>query len=225
MKRLMVLLFFLPAAALIFAQNSEAVIQEINGMVELKTGVSADWIQANAGDRIEKSTIINTGIKSTALLELGNATVLVRPLTCLSLEEILLLNDPETVSLHLQSGRIKVDVHPPAGGKADFSVQAPMSLASVRGTSFEQDTLKIFVIEGTVRYESRAKRGQVVLVSGGQSSQVDTVTGSLMNPLAYSAIDRRLPDLPGQHAMAEASNALRSPMGTLGLNLDLIPIE
>ncbi|MDR3020878.1 MAG: hypothetical protein LBU66_08275, partial [Treponema sp.] len=41
------------------AQQAAAVIREMTGTVELKTG--ADWTPAKAGDVVERSTMVSTG--------------------------------------------------------------------------------------------------------------------------------------------------------------------
>ena len=224
MKRLIIFAFFLLAAACVFGQNFEAVIRDITGTVELKTGGSAEWIPANDGDRIQKATLISTGFKSMALLEIGDSAILVLPLTRLSLEELLMQDNTETINVGLQSGRARLDVNPPAGAKTNLSVQSPMATASVRGTSFEMDTVKINVFEGMVKFESAA--GQPVLVYAGQSSLVDMETGRVLNPFNLAATERRLPDLPGQTSgrVSSDQNAVKI-IGYFKANLTLEPLQ
>lgn len=198
MKRLIIIGVVLINAGFTFAQNSEALIREMTGTVELKTNDSADWIAASPGDLIERATMISTGFKSTALLAVGDSTVLVRPLTRLSLENLLNQDNTETVNLGLQSGRIRADVKAPAGSRANFTVQSVIAVASVRGTIFELDAENLKVIEGLVRFEPKAARGRPVRVNAGHSSQIDTITGKAVNPIAKAEKDRRLPVLAGE---------------------------
>jgi hypothetical protein len=75
------------SAALLGAQT--AVIREISGTVEVKQPGAQGWEAAKEGQRLETASLISTGFRSTALLSIGNSDIAVRPLTRLSLEEIL----------------------------------------------------------------------------------------------------------------------------------------
>ena len=212
MKRLLVLFLFLQGAALIFAQNPEAFIQDMTGTVELKAGGSGDWVPAKTGDRLESATIISTGFKSTALLTVGNSTMMVRPLTRLSLEELLLDRDNvETINVGLQTGRVQVNVNPPAGSKTSYTIRSPMATASVRGTSFYLDPVNLRVIEGAVIFQPVTDSAvhRPVTVSAGQETLVDIDTGSAVNPLTASETNRSLPALAGRDAAPSAGNTSR----------------
>lgn len=64
------------------------VIQKLTGKVQLKTADSSVFVNAKAGDEIEQSTVISTGIKSTAVIVVGGSVINVGPLTRLSLAEM-----------------------------------------------------------------------------------------------------------------------------------------
>jgi len=201
MKRLLLTFLLLFTAALVFAQNIEVVIQRITGMVELKKPGLADWEAANIGDRLERSTVISTGIRSTAVLAVGKSTITVRPITRLSLQSLLSSEKTETIDVRLATGRIQVKVTPPAGKRSSFMVRSASSFASVRGTSFEMDMTGIRVLEGTVSYtpvDSLDLRS--VTVSAGQEAWVDADTGNAITPMAAAEISRSPPSLPGQNA-------------------------
>ncbi|MCL2066736.1 MAG: FecR family protein [Treponema sp.] len=198
MKRLTVFILLFQCACFIFAQSPQAVIREVNGTVELKGPTAAGWTPAQAGQSIERDAVISTGFRSMALLAIGNSTITVRPLTRLSLNEIIAQESAETVSLGLRTGRIQVAVNPPAGTRTNFSVQSPSATASVRGTSFEMDPLNIRVTEGSVFYE--AANGTVfasVMVGAGQKTWVDPDAGRAVNPFAAAEAARKLPPLTG----------------------------
>ena len=225
MKRLTLFILLLQGAALIFAQNPEAFIREMTGTVELKAPGASNWVPAKTGDRIQMASFISTGIKSIAVLAVGNSTITVRPFTNLSLESLIEQDNTEKVSLELRTGRIKADVNPPAGKKADFSIRTPMITASVRGTSFDLDPINLRVQEGRVRYESMSKtKGQAVLVNAGQSSWFDPGSERTVNPLAASESSRSLPSLPGQGAASSGtgqSGIKGLPVGNLGVGVNL----
>jgi hypothetical protein len=207
MKNLFLILFTL-SAGLLFAQNPEAVIREISGTVEVKKSASADWAAAREGDSIGKDAIISTGFKSTAILAAGHSTIIVRPLTRLSLAELMSRNETETINVNLSTGRIRVDVNPPAGRKANLTVQTPTATASVRGTAFEMNTVSIQVLKGAVNYTS-AKTAVVrpVVVSAGQESWIDARTGGAVHPMTAAETSRTLPGLPGQNAVPANNGA------------------
>jgi hypothetical protein len=179
MKKITLMMALMIAAAAVFAQ--QAVIKNMNGTVELQAAGSTAWTPAKIGDVLQKNTRISTGFKSTAVLSLGNSTITVRSLTQLSLEELSEADGNETVSLGLQTGRVRANVNPPANGKTDFVVRAPSATASVRGTQFEFDGTNLLVSEGTVAY--RGAEGRAVMVSSGGESAVDAVSGRSAEPM------------------------------------------
>jgi hypothetical protein len=106
----------------------------------------------------------------------------VRPLTRLTLTEIKATSGSESLNVNLQSGRVRVDVNPPAGAKASMSVSSPSATASVRGTSFEFDTRNLNVISGNVIF--KGIRGVSTIITAGFNSTTDQ-KGSAINPLAF----------------------------------------
>ena len=212
MKQTIIAMLLLLGAVFLFAQSAEATIQEMNGTVELKLPGKADWVPAKAGDRLEKSTIISTGFKSTAILAVGNSTMAVRPLTRLSLEALLLDRDNvETINVGLRTGRIQVNVNPPAGGRTNYTVQTPMATASVRGTEFFMDTQNIHVFEGIVQYKPTGMQAfaRPVSVNAGQDTWIDSETGNAVNPVIAAETNRALPAMPGQAAAPAAEGSLK----------------
>ena len=152
----------------IFAQNG--VITEITGTVELKLPGASVFIPAAAGSIVNQNTIISTGFKSTALVEIGSTLIMVRALTRLTLTEIVASQGIETLNVNLQAGRVKVDVNPPAGTRVQTQISSPVATASVRGTSAELDTRSIRVIHGSVSYGGN--RGMPRMVSTGNTSAI-----------------------------------------------------
>ena len=208
MKYLSVLILVLLAASFAFAQSPEAQIRTLTGTVELKTPGSASWALAKAGDRLESSTLISTGFKSTAILLIGSSTLTVRPLTRLSLDELISREGIETINVGLRAGRMQVSVKPPAGSRTDFTVSTTVATASVRGTEFYVDPFNLRVIEGTVIYAPAGKTGgRPTLVGAGQKTYVDTDTGKSIPPMKAAEAGRGLPALPGQSAAPSANDS------------------
>ncbi|MCL2243507.1 MAG: FecR family protein [Treponema sp.] len=169
-----------------FYAYSQGIIREISGTVEVKHAGAASFVTANVGDRLREDTIISTSFRSFAVVEIGHSTMTVRPLTRLSLTEIRTSNQEETLNVNLQSGRVRVDVKPPAGTKANMSVQSPSAVASVRGTSFEFDTRHVFVSDGSVSLAGT--RGQEVTINAGSEGRID-INSKAVN----TAIEKQAP--------------------------------
>jgi len=177
MKKTIFALLLIGIATLGFAQK--AVLTELTGTVELKFSGAADFIPASVGAEVAQNTIISTGFKSTAILQAGSAVIMVQPLTRLTLTEIQELQGTENLNLSLQSGRVRIDLNPPAGSKASLKIASPTATASVRGTSFEFDTRNLRVHSGTVVF--MGKWGYQVTVQEGRASVV-TASGTAAPP-------------------------------------------
>jgi len=177
MRKVFLTAVLMGAALHAFAQNG--VIRELIGDVELRHSGAAAFAPASVGSVVSRDTVVSTGFRSTAIIEVGSSTLTVRPLTRLSLEEISVAAGTENLTVNLQAGRVRVDVRPPAGTMADFTMQGPSATASVRGTSFEFDARSVSVLEGSVSF--RGDRGAPVLVRAGGESAVG-VGGSAADP-------------------------------------------
>jgi hypothetical protein len=184
MKYLTCLAFVILTAAGLSAQmpgqRPPAILRELNGRVEVKLSGSAEWIPAEADMPVEQATLISTGFKSTALLALGNSTIIIQPLTRLSLEEIVEQGGNEQVNVYLQAGRVRAEVRPPVGGTTDFTIRSPIATASVRGTAFDFDTVNLNVTEGRVQFAGAT--GSMVPVRKGETSSVNEVSATVTAP-------------------------------------------
>jgi hypothetical protein len=193
--RKIIVTIFLAAVTGAVAFGQDGVIRALTGNVELKHPGTSVYVSASEGDAVASSTIISTGFRSTATIALGSSVITVQPITRLSFVEIITIHNTENVRVNLQAGRVKVDVKPPAGTKANFSVHSPVAVASVRGTNFEMDAETLVVSEGRIIYNGTT--GPAVIVTGGNSSYIH-IDGTTVNPLE----------------VAETSFAPVSPIGT-----------
>jgi hypothetical protein len=162
----------------VYAQEAapgEAYIREFSGTVEVKTPGATAWRAARKGERIQLDTVISTGLKSSALIVLGNSTITVRPLTRLNLEELQRAQQNESVTLRLHTGRIRADVKPPEEGRTDFTIRSPTVTASVRGTAFDFDGINLRVDQGRVYVTGGDGIG--LFVGAGQESVSNPQTG------------------------------------------------
>jgi hypothetical protein len=199
-KTFFAILFSAVVALGVFGQNG--VIRELTGEVEIKRSGASTFTAAKAGDAVARDTIISTGFKSTAVITVGSSTITVRPLTRLSLAEIQSASDAENVDVNLHTGRVRVDVKPPAGTRANLTVQSTTASASVRGTSFEVDTVNLSVNEGTVSFGSVSSTPNVMVQAGG-ASFIGT-DGNAVSPSEISGA-ALLPSAPvGADALADS---------------------
>jgi len=181
-KTVFVIVLSILCTGIVFAQNG--VIKEVSGTVEIKRAGSAVFVPAKAGDQLAADTVVSTGFKSTALVAVGSSVITVRPLTRLALSELASSAGTETINVALQTGRVRVDVDPPAGTKTTMTVRAPNATASVRGTSFDFDTKNLQVHEGTVAFQG--SKGGIILVSAGSASTIQP-DGKVENPIETNA--------------------------------------
>jgi hypothetical protein len=181
-KTFCIVLMFFATVCVIFAQNG--IIRELSGEVELKTAGATAFVAASAGDEVAPNTIVSTGFKATAVIAVGSSVITVRPLTRLSLAEIQSSAGAENLNVNLQTGRVRVDVNPPAGSRANTTVQGPSATASVRGTSFEFDTVNLRVSQGRVAFSGAS--GLVTMVNAGGANSIGT-EGEPVNPTGVEA--------------------------------------
>lgn len=179
--------------SVLYAQSDLAQIRELSGKVEIKAP-NGSWVPASVGMRLDKNTDISTGFNSSAVVALGESLLTVKALTRLSLEEIIRREESETVSLHLLAGRVRAEVKPPAGSRTQFTVRSATATASVRGTSFEFDTVNLNVTDGIVSYSS-PRGGPAVPVVKGERSTMDT-GGVPSVPVSLVASAASIPELP-----------------------------
>jgi hypothetical protein len=187
------------------AWAQEAFIREINGVVEVKAPGQAAWVPARAGQRLEQAALISTGFRSSALITVGNSTITVRPLTRLTLEELSEREGNEQVSINLRAGRVRADVAPSAGRRTDFTVRSPIATASVRGTSFEFDGVRLSVEEGRVYVASGNTGG--AYVSAGHTVSTNTETGRTASVAESAREELVLPRPAGMDRAPEAKTA------------------
>ncbi|MCL2442376.1 MAG: FecR family protein [Treponema sp.] len=213
MKKIIITIFLVTAVVSgLFCQNG--IIRELTGEVEIKRAGSSVFVRASAGDTVASNTIISTGFRSTAVIAIGSSLVTVRPLTRLTLAEIQSIESTENVNLSLQTGRVRVDVNPPAGSRTNLTIQSPSVTASVRGTSFDMDNDSLSVNEGTVILTGTA--GPPVMVTGGNSS-FSNADGTSADPAEVAASSLA----PSSPVGAPPPEVVTQPSGTAMGDLDI----
>jgi hypothetical protein len=202
--------------SLIFVSGAiaqEAVIRELSGDVEVKAP-GGEWAPAAAGQKLERAALISVGFRSSALIAVGNSTITVRSLTRLGLEELSALEGNERVNLNLRVGRVRAEVIPPPGGKTDFTIRSPSVTASVRGTSFEFDGVRLQVEEGRVHVRGKDSGG--TYVASGHGVSADAETGRIASVAESAREELALPAPAGVERGQEVRAALfrADPLGT-----------
>ncbi len=142
-------------------------IQSISGKVEIQEP-GASWRTAVNGMDLPMNTKISTGFGSEAKVEMDNATITVKPLTRMTVQELVTTEDTTTTKLFLGAGRIRADVRRSGSLVNDFQVRSPVATAAVRGTSFTFDGLRLEVLEGSVDFTG-SKGTKVNVPAGGKS--------------------------------------------------------
>jgi hypothetical protein len=194
MKKLCFCFLFLSCTLAAFAQDMRAVFLEVTGTVEIKEAGSPEWKRAAPGISIDGNTVISTWLKSKAAVSLGSARLDIRPLTMLTLRELVQRGNVEETTLYLRTGRVRALVNRPTGLSVDFTVQSPTVTASVRGTSFEFDGINLWVENGLVLLAN--SQGQKVYVAQGQRSYVDEDNRNRIVPPFEAAAAQLWPLIP-----------------------------
>jgi len=223
MKKIL-LIMLLTTIAIFTAAGQTGVIKELTGEVEVKPASASAFSAAVAGQEIALNTVVSTGFRSTAIIAVGSSLITVRPLTLLSLAEIQSSANEESVNVNMQTGRVKIDVKPAAGTKANLKIQSPSATASVRGTSFEFDTVNLNVIEGRVVFAGN--NGLAAIVDAGGASYVGA-NGTTADP-AVIASAALLPQAPVGAPAAEtmaSSPSSSAASGEVSISIDYPPFQ
>ena len=181
-----------------------ATITEVAGKVECKLP-GKDWVAAKTGTVLPAGSLISTGVKSTAILKTESATLTVKPVTRLSLEELVKSEGTTKTQMFLMAGRVKAEVTPRKGEQAEFKVKSPTATASVRGTGFEFDGQNLLVDHGAVQFESDTGIGISQTVTSGEFSTLSQ-TGTVTAPVAVATSDSDNPLRATQSASIAAAN-------------------
>jgi len=168
MKKIIILLFILIVTAISMnAQN--VVVKEATGRVEFQVPDSG-WVAVEKGMELPVSATISTGFQSRAVLESPHSTIVVQPLTRLTIDELQNRRSNSKTSLSLRTGRISASVKKNDAQPTIFQVKSPIATAAVRGTDFTFNGFQLSVESGLVAFSSDG--GRVVTVPLGASTEM-----------------------------------------------------
>ena len=171
MKKLIITTAFVFLLTAPLFSQLQAVIKEVSGKVEIKAPAKG-WESATEGMEISKGTIISTGFKSQALLDLGSSNLYVKQLTRMSLDELSQKEGIVTTGLFLRVGKVRAQVKTTAGLQHNFTLKSPISTAAVRGTALEYTGPKLKVYgDGESAVILTNLFNQSRTVRGGESSE------------------------------------------------------
>ena len=148
---------FLPLLAFaVFAGFSasalEAKFVSIEGKVEILEG--GMWIPVEEGDIIqEKGAVISTGFKSNAVVSVKGTNFTLGPLTRITIENMVAMENKDSTQIYIDSGSLKANVSSSDGRKVGFKVRSAVATASVRGTEFKVTSSgRLSVTQGLVSF-------------------------------------------------------------------------
>ena len=173
MKKILIILVFISySISTLFAV---ATVSDFFGKVKVKFQGDTTWSKIYIGMEIPNNATVSTGFNSQIVLDLGNATLDVMPLTRMTVNEITESQDTINTSLFLQGGKIKADVKKIEGKVNDFSIKSPVATASVRGTAFAFSGNKLEVFRGEVAFRASKKSEKKPTIAQEKTEEADTL--------------------------------------------------
>ena len=164
-RLLLVIALVFTITAVSFAVDAR--VRSVTGVVSVINSEGSSE-PATEGMLLEAGSVISTGFGSRASIEMGGSTLIVNPVSRLTIEELTQVNGTVSTQLFLHLGRVRAEVHSADGLKNDFRLRSTASTASVRGTEFEYDGTNLYVDEGDVALTNLI--GQAHSVREGQQS-------------------------------------------------------
>lgn len=128
---------------------SNAIVTKLKGRVEIRYP-GGDWIPAEEGLILDPGVLISTGFGASAILEVGESVLNIKPLTRMTIDELTTDCGLQTTRLSLHIGRVQAEVKTTESISHDFSIRSPTSTAAVRGTVFDFQEGFLYVNEGAV---------------------------------------------------------------------------
>lgn len=168
---------FLPLLAFaVFAGFSasalEAKFVSIEGKVEILEG--GMWIPVEEGDIIqERGAVVSTGFKSNAVVSVKGTNFTLGPLTRITIENMVAMENKDSTQIYIDSGSLKANVSSSDGRKVGFKVRSAVATASVRGTEFKVTSSgRLSVTQGLVSFGGPEASSAEVAKSEDNSTDV-----------------------------------------------------
>jgi hypothetical protein len=105
-------------------------IMAVSGKVEYQDG-KGSWKPLKTGDTINSGYVISTGFKSETTIKLGESILTVKPLTRMTLSQLVEREDIVDTELYLDEvGNVRAEVKSLNNKKNGFTVKSPIATAS-----------------------------------------------------------------------------------------------
>jgi len=128
------------ALLMLAIQAVDVEVIEVKGSVDHKLP-GQKWEPLKAGMKIKRGAMVQTGIKSGALLQFGKSTkVLVRASTFAVINESFAEKNAYAGEMRVDVGSVRLEAKPEREEKLDFKVETPQGTAAVRGTVLQLHT-------------------------------------------------------------------------------------
>lgn len=154
------------------ASALEAKFVSIEGKVEILEG--GMWIPVEEGDIIqERGAVISTGFKSNAVVSVKGTNFTLGPLTRITIENMVAMENKDSTQIYIDSGSLKANVSSSDGRKVGFKVRSAVATASVRGTEFKVTSSgRLSVTQGLVSFGGPEASSAEVAKSEDNSTDV-----------------------------------------------------
>ncbi len=196
----------------IFIYSQTVSVLSTKGTVQVKRNANAGWVDAFSGQKLEKGYFIFTGFKSSSILSVNNAKVEVKPLTQLTIEEVISNKSNYVSDIYIKYGKVKVEVTKTENVKTVFKVRSANTTASVRGTTFTFGDNYIYVENGTVILEN--DNFESILVQKNEEAY-NPVFGVIRDPYYERTKDSYVNIRPAGASESELDNAGSDRGGSL----------
>ncbi|ULQ59579.1 FecR domain-containing protein [Brucepastera parasyntrophica] len=153
------------------------------GKVEIQ-GPNNTWSPLKEGDLVNPGSIISTGFKSEATIQLGASILTIKPLTRMTLTQLAESENAVDTELYLEIGNVKAEVNSFNDKRNNFRVRSPIATASVRGTVFEMGD-SLVIQDGSVLYVSSVGQSRV----GKSGQQLELFGETISSPVTTIQTD------------------------------------
>jgi len=204
----------------------EGKVVTVTGKVEIQDAGGV-WKVLKAGDPLTAGSMISTGFKSEATVKLGASILTIKPLTRLTLTQLLEKEDTVNTELYLEVGTVKAEVNSLNNKKNGFTVKSPVATASVRGTIFEiGDDLVItkgaVLLQTPIGRTSMGLPGMKLLIIDDSITSPAIALGSSMDTIKLS--DTPSTEIKSAISATSATPAPEAPVATASAPPPVAPI-
>lgn len=183
----------------------EGQVMSVSGKVEYQNDAGV-WAPLRSGDAVVSGTMISTGFKSQTSVKLGASILTIKPLTRMTLTQLVEKEDIVDTELYLEVGNVKAEVNSLSNKKNGFTVKSPVATASVRGTVFEMGE-SLVIVQGSVEFFTPVGQRRT-----GNAGQILTLAGGSITP-PVAEVQKQMESIP---LSSTPSTVVKSPIQATG---------